>query len=279
MEIWAHTLVKNEERYLWFSVVSVINFVDKVLIWDTGSSDKTPEIALRLKRLFPEKIEYKEIGEISANEFPKIRQQMLDATKADWFIVLDGDEVWWEGSIKSVVEVINQKGNSLESIVVPMVYPIGDIFHKQDESAGKYNLAGHFGNISLRAVNRKIPGLSSLNPHGKWGWIDGTGKMIQDREESKILFINAPYMHFSLVPRGNSRSDDEKVMKRQKKLKYELGQDFPKDYFYPEAFFNNVPEIIPSPWQTIDLSFKIRAYVETPLRKIKRKFFKGGIGY
>ena len=72
MEIWAHTLVKNEERYLWFSVVSVINFVDKVLIWDTGSSDKTPEIALRLKRLFPEKIEYKEIGEISANEFPKI---------------------------------------------------------------------------------------------------------------------------------------------------------------------------------------------------------------
>src|SRR5688572_13020929 len=216
MKVWAHTLVKNEERYLWYSVMSVINFVDKVLIWDTGSSDKTPEIALKIKELFPDKIEYKEVGEISVNEFPKVRQMMLDATESDWFIVLDGDEVWWEDSIKSVIDVINKEGNKLESIVVPMIYPIGDIFHRQDESAGKYNLAGHTGHVALRAVNRKIPGLASLNPHGRWGWVDGNNIMIQDRSKDGIRFLEAPYMHFSLVARASSRNDDKKVAKREK---------------------------------------------------------------
>jgi hypothetical protein len=204
---------------------------------------------------------------------------MLEATDADWFIVLDGDEIWWRDSIKKVTTEINESGDSYDSSVVPMVYPIGDIFHKQEESAGHYELAGKKGNFALRGVNRKIPGLSSSNPHGKWGWTDNDGKKIQDRDPKKIKFIDAPYMHFSLIPRAGNTDGDRKVMKRAQKLKYELGNPFPNDYYYPEVFFKERPSFIPSPWVRMSTVFKSRAAIETPLRKIKRRFLVPRVGY
>ena len=279
MSIWAHTLVKNEERYLWYAVSSVIDYVDKLLLWDTGSTDGSSRIAKRLKEKFPEKIDFKQVTLRGAEEFPKVRRAMLEATDADWFIVVDGDEVWWEDSIKKVVRLISTRGRNIESIVVPMIYPVGDIFHRQEEAAGKYRIAGRKGHLNLRAVNRKIPGLSSSNPHGTWGWTDGEGKMIQDRDPKKIVFVDAPYLHFSLLPRAGERSEDEKVIKRAQKLKHELGTPFPKDYYYPEVFFRPRPDSVPSPWERMDTKFLIRSAIETPPRKIKRRIWPGGVGY
>ena len=51
MKVWAHTLVKNEERYIWYAVMSVIDWVDKILIWDTGSTDKTVEIIKEIEKV------------------------------------------------------------------------------------------------------------------------------------------------------------------------------------------------------------------------------------
>ena len=279
MSIWAHTLVKNEEKYLWYAVSSVIDYVDKLLLWDTGSTDGSSMIAKRLKEKFPERIDFKQVTLRGAEEFPKVRRAMLEATDADWFIVVDGDEVWWEDSIKKVVRLISTRGRNIESIVVPMIYPVGDIFHRQEEAAGKYRIAGRKGHLNLRAVNRKIPGLSSSNPHGTWDWTDGEGKMIQDRDPKKIVFVDAPYLHFSLLPRAGERSEDEKVIKRAQKLKHELGARFPKDYYYPEVFFRPRPDSVPSPWKRMDTKFLIRSAIETPPRKIKRRIWPGGVGY
>ena len=279
MKIWAHTLVKNEEKYLWYAVTSVVDHVDKVLLWDTGSTDRTLEICRELSNKFPEKIDFRQVKISSADEFPKLRNKMLRATEADWFLMVDGDEVWWEDSIKKVIGTINRRGNDFESIVVPMIYPIGDIYHRQEEAAGRYQLAGRKGHISLRGVNKNIPGFSSSNPHGTWGWTDGEGKMIQDRDPKKIIFVGAPYMHFSLLPRGGKRIDDTKVIKRVQKLKYELGEPFPKNYYYPETFFRPRPKFIPSPWVVMDTNFLVRAALETPLRKFKRRIWQGKVGY
>jgi len=272
MSIWAHTLVKNEEKYLWYAVSSVIDYVDKLLLWDTGSTDGSLRIAKRLKEKFPERIDFKQVTLRGAEEFPKVRKAMLEVTDADWFIVVDGDEVWWEDSIKKVVRLISTRGRNIESIVVPMI-------HRQEEAAGKYRIAGRKGHLNLRAVNRKIPGLSSSNPHGTWGWTDGEGKMIQDRDPKKIVFVDAPYLHFSLLPRAGERSEDEKVIKRAQKLKHELGARFPKDYYYPEVFFRPRPDSVPSPWKRMDTKFLIRSAIETPPRKIKRRIWPGGVGY
>ncbi len=281
LRITAQTLVKNEARYIWYAVMSVINHVDKILLWDTGSSDETLKIIDEILKT-PEgkkKVDFKKVESVTTETFPKVRQQMLDETKSDWILMVDGDEIWWEDSIRKVVQVVKSSaGRKLESIVVPTVNLVGDIYHYQDPSTGMYHLAGRTGHLNLRGIKKKIPGLHSHGVHGQWGWVDKDNKMIQNRDSKKILYIEAPYLHATNVPRAGTIAGEASVPKRQMKRKYELGIPFPRDFYYPEVFFRNRPEIVPSPWEKIDSSFKLRALLETPLRRFKRKFVKK-VGY
>ena len=280
MKICSQTLVKNEERFIWYSVMSVIAHVDKALIWDTGSSDKTVEIIGEIKKRYPKKVVFREVGEVTPESFTKVRQEMLDATYADWFLVVDGDEVWWEDSIKKVVNTIGERGKELESIVVPNYYLIGDIFHYQEDAAGRYELAGRRGNFNLRAVNRRIPGLRSDKPHGTWGWVDSEGKMIQGRNPEKIKLIeDAYYLHASFLQRSGSKDKDMNVPKRADKLKYEVGISFPSDFFYPEVFFKDKPDMVASPWEKMDNRYLLRALIQTPAKRVKRRLIHGKVGY
>jgi glycosyltransferase involved in cell wall biosynthesis len=274
MKIWAQTLIKNEARWLWFSVSSVINHVDKLLLWDTGSTDDSREIEKELVKKFPGKIELKERKIETGEDFTKVRQEMLDATKSDWFLIVDGDEIWFEDSIKKVIKAINVADEHTESVVVPTINLVGDIFHFQEEASGRYKFGDRVGHFGLRAIKRGIPGLHSQGGHGVWGLTDETGKMVQDRNSFKI--IDAPYLHATNLRRS---SKDAKVIKRAKKYRFELGETFPKDFYYPEVFFRDKPERIISPWNTMSGSFKFRAFFETPLRKIKRRVWEGKVGY
>ena len=278
MSIWAHTLVKNEENFVWFSVMSVIEHVDKILVYDTGSTDKTVEIVKEIKKRYPQKVVFREVGNVDINEFTKVRQQMLNETKSDWFLIVDGDEIWWKNSITKLTNLIIKSGKKYESIVVPTHNLVGDIFHYQEERAGLYKLAGKKGHLALRAVKRDIPGLKSDKPHGTWGWTDGVGRMIQDRNQKKIKFINASYLHASFLKRSND-GNEELVPKRKKKLKYEIGVKFPLDFYYPEVFFKPRPDIVPSPWIFMNNKDFLLSVVQTPARKLKRRLFRGGVGY
>jgi len=50
MKIVAHTLIKNEENFVWYALNSVIDYVDEIKIGlDSGTSDKTEEIIRNIK--------------------------------------------------------------------------------------------------------------------------------------------------------------------------------------------------------------------------------------
>lgn len=276
MKIYAHTLFKNEERWLWFVVTSVIDHVDKLLLWDTGSTDRSWEIAKQLKSKYKDKIDLRQYGEVTPETFPEVRQKMLEATDADWFIVVDADEIWWKGQFENLISEINKVNDKVESIVVRNINLVGDIYHHFEESASNYKFGKLKGGYALRAIKRNIKGLCSEGRHGVWGWSDGQ-KQIQDRNTYK--FVDVLYLHTTFLPRGIDRSSDEKVPKRAKKLKYEIGVEFPIDYYYPECLFKERPEFIPSPWNSLSTNYKLRAIIETPFKKIKRKFIKGKVGY
>ena len=280
MKISAHCLVKNEDRFVWYSIMSVIDYVDEIRIWDTGSIDNTLEIIEEIRKGSSgvNKIIVKKLNLPDFRE-GAVRQRMLDSEDADWFVVLDADEVWWNSSIKIVTETIRREKNNIESIVVPTINLVGDVFHYQEKEAGRYNLAGKKGHYNLRAINRSIPGLSSSGEHGVWGWVDSEGIMIQNRSSSKTLFVDAPYLHATHLERSGNKYGDKSVFKRARKLKYELGGNFPLDYYYPEVFFRPRPQVVPSPWKTMSCGYTLRAFFETPLRKINRRIMPAKIGY
>jgi len=280
MKIWAHTLVRNEERYLWFAVTSVIDYVDRVLLWDTGSTDNTVKIIQELKETYRDKIDFQEVGEVDKESFTQIRQRMLDRTKSDWTILLDGDEVWWDDSIRKIMETIRSNGDSLETIAHRFFNVVGDIYHFQEEKAGKYRIDNKIGHLTIRAMKRSIPGLHFGRPHGQQGIFDEQNILIQERDKRKRLFIDEKlYMHFTHMIRSRNQEEDLKVMKRDIKVKYELGIPFALDFYYPEVFFKPRPAVVPLPWGRMDKKYFWRAFLETPLRKVKRRLVKGKSGY
>ncbi|MBI2085870.1 glycosyltransferase [Candidatus Daviesbacteria bacterium] len=261
MKIWANTIVNNEENFIWFSIMSVVDFVDKVLVWDSGSTDKTVEIINEIKKIKGNKIELKEVGNVDKYQFTKMRQEMLDESACDWVLILDGDEIWWEDSIKKIVKEIQKRGNDIEGIVVPMILPAGDIFHFQEEVAGRYKIQGREGHLSLKAFSKKIPGLHVENPYGSEGFFDDQNRPIQERE--KIIFLGASFLHTTHLKRsGKPRKYD--------KFKLEIGNAVPENFNFPEVLYLPPPVLVPSPWVKSSGGAKVISQLLTPLRKIKR---------
>lgn len=261
-KIWGNTLVKNEGRYIYFALMSVIDFLDRILIWDTGSSDDTVKIVKHIQKTYPKKIEFREIGEVNPKGLTKARQKMLGETQSDWFVILDGDEVWWRKSLEKTLEVIEKRGDELYAIVHPVINLIGDIYHFQEEAAGRYRILGKEGHFNIRVINRKIPGLHIKNTYPLEGFYDKSSRLIQEVDE-RLTFVNSHLLHFTHLNRATSVSS--------RKIKYELGIPFPKNFKYPDALHLELPEFIPSPWVKRSKKYIIRALIETPLKKLKRR--------
>lgn len=261
-KVWVNTIVNNEENFLYFAVMSIVDFVDKIIIWDTGSTDKTLEVIGELKKNLGEKIQFEEIGKVDKYQFSRMRQKMLDQSQSDWILILDGDEIWWRDSIKKVIQEIEKRGEEIEGIVVPMIVPVGDIYHIQEEKAGKYNIQGRVGHISLKAFSKKIPGLHVDWPYGKEGFFDKDNRLIQERK--KIIFLDAPFLHLTHLKRSFSKRPYEK-------FKYELGAHVDEGFKFPEVLYEQLPKFLPSPWVRISGIKEMFAKTLTPLRKIKRR--------
>lgn len=254
MKISAQMIVKNEENFVWYAVSSVIDYVDGINIWDQGSTDKTIEI---IKTIDNPKITLKKVTE-SVHD---LRQKMLEGTDADWIFVLDGDEIWYFDAVRNLRNNLEKVGNNKDCVVVPNYMLIGDIFHYQEKAAGKYKIGGRMGHYNIRAI-RKTEGLHIEGIYPNEAYVTKDGIKIQDLGKERILFLDEPYLHASFLKRSS---------KDRKKIKYEIGENFPKDFYYPEVFFKSRPSIVPSPWRTMDSGYKLRAMFESPLKRIKRR--------
>ncbi|MBI1936194.1 glycosyltransferase [Candidatus Woesearchaeota archaeon] len=78
-------ITKNEERYLGQCLNSVKEIIDEIIIADTGSTDKTKEIAKNFNaKIFDFKW---------SDDFSAARNESLRHATKDWILVLDADEV------------------------------------------------------------------------------------------------------------------------------------------------------------------------------------------
>ncbi|MEK6808667.1 MAG: glycosyltransferase, partial [Nanoarchaeota archaeon] len=91
-------IVKDEESYLENCLNSVKELVDEIVIVDTGSGDKTLEIA--------KKFNAKVIHNKWEDDFSKARNISLDNAKMDWILVLDADETIAIQDLQKIKELI-----------------------------------------------------------------------------------------------------------------------------------------------------------------------------
>lgn len=97
-------IVKNEEEFLDDCLASVQGAVDEICIVDTGSTDRTVEIA----RKYGAKIDFMEW----TGDFAAARNRSLDMATGDWILVLDADETITPESKEEIRRVSRNKANS-----------------------------------------------------------------------------------------------------------------------------------------------------------------------
>lgn len=99
IKLSACTITKNEADNIKKSIDSYKNFVDEIIIVDTGSVDDTVKIA---KEAGAKVFEYE-----WENDFAAAKNFALDNCSGDWIIFLDADE-WFDGdTAKNIEKAIN----------------------------------------------------------------------------------------------------------------------------------------------------------------------------
>ena len=140
--ITVHSVVKNEP-FIYYSIKSVYDYVGKILLYDTGSTDKhtLSDISLLLAEDYENKITFQQVetefDEVGWTEktFRKMqwenkgkrgvgfvrKQQLLD-TDTDFFFILDGDEVHYRETMEDVVAAFRHWKSNVICMNIPLTW-------------------------------------------------------------------------------------------------------------------------------------------------------------
>ncbi|MBI4452019.1 glycosyltransferase [Candidatus Woesearchaeota archaeon] len=125
-------ITKNEEKYLEQCLSSVKDLVDEMIILDTGSIDKTKEIAERFKaKLFDFKW---------TDDFSAARNESLRHATKDWILVMDADEVIDGKDLENVKNLIDS-GNEFAG------YQLEQRSYLENYFEGAYENKSEFGPV------------------------------------------------------------------------------------------------------------------------------------
>ena len=225
--ISAHCIVKNEERFVWYAIQSVIDSVDEVLVYDTGSTDKTVEI---IQTIQSPKLLFEQKGPADPARHTRLRQEMLERTKTDWVLILDGDEIWPGEQIKKLRAEIE---NTDKSIGIVKVYGcVGDIYHysRRIKYSYPWGLEGPYAMRLFRSTQR----LKWDAPYGRDTLLTLNGNPAVKQEN--CLVSDAYYLHCSALIRSGK---DEEIFHRLKKRR-----EFYVPFFH-RSFSNRQPPALP----------------------------------
>lgn len=239
----AHCLVKNEENFIWYAIMSVLPYVDKMIVFDTGSTDKTVSLIKEIlkTKLGKQKIHFEEKGEVDKQGHTDLRNEMIKMTKTDWFMILDGDEVWPAEEIEYLLN--NELSDAIKTSkgVVMVNYHLCNIDLKHYSESGHFFAPwGYHGHFTYRLF-RNFSGISWKGEYLKDKLFYNKNVPVNSRKNT--FYSTAYFWHLSKLKRS---SKDSLVIFRKKpsKLKYLpkfIGKIFLKVYplAIPKIFYAN----------------------------------------
>lgn len=101
-------IVKNEEHNLPYCLDSIRDFVDEIIITDTGSKDKTVDIA----KSYNAKISYFEW----IDDFSAARNESLKLANGEWILYLDADEILQKNDFTKLRKFLSNLDDSIGAI-------------------------------------------------------------------------------------------------------------------------------------------------------------------
>lgn len=143
-DLTVHCVVKNEP-FIWYAVKSVYDIADHILLYDTGSDDLFTINDIRVLQAQDKdnKIIVRRFSNVydstswaaNPNEIVKIiesgkpfltlghiRQMMIDDTETPFFMILDGDEVYYRDGARFIHRLIDTWPEGIYCIYLPLLW-------------------------------------------------------------------------------------------------------------------------------------------------------------
>lgn len=214
-----HTIVCNESRFIKSALIAALssNEVDRALVWDTGSTDRTVAEILSIK---DKRIEFQQKGKMSRGDLVKLRNNQIWLTKTSWIILIDGDEIWPEKNLGILINEMKNAEENTIALVNKTRNAIGDLYHYLPESEGHYQIGQWKGHLNIRAI-RNLPRLTVKGVYPN-EWYELNGNKLQNQPE-KLKFVDTWYLHTTHLRRSDNWLSEIKTVDRIKKHKWFYG--------------------------------------------------------
>ncbi|MGL5153261.1 MAG: glycosyltransferase family 2 protein [Clostridium sp.] len=160
MKVSVCLIAKNEENNIGRCLRSVYDIVDEIVVVDTGSEDRTKEIALEYGS--------KVIDFVWCNDFSKARNLSIENATGDWILFLDADEEMPKDDLLQLIEMMKNPGGA-EAYYLRMVNFIGGqdignaIVLRAFKNRPDYRFTGKLHEQIINSIENKA-GLQSIVP-------------------------------------------------------------------------------------------------------------------
>jgi glycosyltransferase involved in cell wall biosynthesis len=115
LDITVHCLVRNEEYFVEAALRSVLPIAKRVLVYDTGSTDRTLE---RIAAIGSDRIEVVRKTDASPGRLTDYRNEMIEQTTTEWFWLVDGDEIYPAAALPPLEAEMRRVPDGVHRIVV-----------------------------------------------------------------------------------------------------------------------------------------------------------------
>ena len=106
-------IVRDEENNIRRALESVKDCVDEIVVVDTGSKDRTPEIA----REYTDRVYFHEWQ----NDFSEARNYSLKFPKCEWVMILDADEEVSDEFCRNIRDFLKNLPDDVNTVFVPTI--------------------------------------------------------------------------------------------------------------------------------------------------------------
>lgn len=196
--ITAHMVVKNEDQWVWYAIQGVLPYVDTFLITDTGSSDNTLSM---IKSIKSAKIIFNRSPVQSRSEIAKIRTNQIRSTYTPWIWIVDGDEIYPESLAREITTAVNE--SKYTAIVVRRYDLLGDVYHRQIETVGSYEMFGEKGHLLVRLINQnKLKDLAVRGEYPLESYYCGD-KCVNDLPRDQVYLTQSSLFHAMYLKRSS----------------------------------------------------------------------------